>query len=115
MRNLQRPRRQSAAELRQRAPDVRSRQLAELLPPDQVHQRLHAVPVQRYSPFRPTAEPAGEPFLHRSPDGVAGRRRHPHVEIGVQRLQLRPDLGLALAPDLAADPLPVAAIAKRGL
>ena len=113
VRDLQRPGRHPAAQLSQCHPHIGGRELAELLAADQVHQWLDRVAAELGCPLRPTGQPVREPLFHRGPHRVARRRCHPDVKVGVQRLQLLPDLRLSLAPDLAARPAAVAAEVER--
>jgi hypothetical protein len=62
--------------------------------------------------LRPSRQPALKPVVDGLPDGIDSGRAAA-VELGVQRLELVPDLGLGAPGDLAPVPLPVRPEAER--
>jgi hypothetical protein len=93
--------------LRQRHPHVLNSQVLQRNRPDNREQGPQRVPVDLDRLGGTVRQAFGQPVGHGLLNGVPVHCPEARVELGVHFLQLVSDLGLGLAADLLADPLPV--------
>ena len=72
-----------------------------------LQKRRRGLPVDQPCALCPARQPVPQPVLYRLPDRIGRRGTQAAIKLGVQGLELVPDLLLGPAVDLPPDPLAV--------
>ena len=98
--DLQGPGGVAGCELAQGRPHIARAEAPQRPAADDLQHRLQQALVQPAGPLGSAVQPLTQPVLHRTAHRVPGRRPDPGIQLGVQRLELVPDLLLGPAGDL---------------